>query len=359
MTLSELARLIGGTLSGDGQTVIRGVADLRRAGGNEVAFLANIRYERYMADTQAAGVIVAADYDGPGSDRTLIRCENPYLAFRQAMVAFYGFREAHFEGVDSLAQIDPSAELSEGVRIGAFATVAADCRIGENTAVYPGVHIGPRCRIGRDCTLYSNVVLYEDITLGDRVTLHAGTSIGQDGFGYAESGTQHERIPAAGCVVVEDDVDIGACCTIDRATIDATIIGAGTKISNLVAIGHGTRLGKGCLLVAQAGIAGSTEVGEYCAFGGQAGVVGHIRVGSGARIGAKSGVTHNVAEGQEVLGAPAWPLAEARRVLTSLRRLPQIRTAVRRLTRELAAVKRRLAKGQDDDDFADGTKEAS
>ena len=357
MSLSELAAVLGGELDGDGARPVRAMAPLESAGADEVAFLANERYERFMKSSSAAAVIVATDYRGPRSERSaLIRCEDPYFAFRQAMVAFYGFRRAEFEGVDPRANVDETAELAEGVRVGAFATISASCRVGAGTAIYPGAYVGPGCRIGRDCTLHPNVTLYDGCVLGDRVTVHAGSSIGQDGFGYAthrgdDGVIRHEKIPQAGWVELEDDVEIGACCAIDRATMGPTVIGAGTKFSNLVAIGHGTRTGKHCLMVAQSGIAGSVMVGNYCVFAGQSGVVGHIRIGDGARIGAKAGVTRDLAPGQEVLGSPAMPLATARRVLMSLPRLPELRSAVRKLLREVGSLKRRNGR---EDGQADG-----
>jgi UDP-3-O-[3-hydroxymyristoyl] glucosamine N-acyltransferase len=273
------------------------------------------------------------------------------------MVAFYGFRQADFEGIDPRANVHATAELADDVRIAAFVTVSGGVKIGRGTAVYPGVYIGKDVQIGRDCILYPNVTLYDGCILHDRVTVHAASSIGQDGFGYSthegpDGVVRHEKIPQAGRVILEDDVEIGACCAIDRATMGATIVGAGTKFSNLIAIGHGTKLGRHCLLVAQAGIAGSTMVGKYCAFAGQAGVVGHIRIGDGARIGAKAGVTNDVPPGQEVLGIPAIPLAEARRAMMSFSRLPQLRTAVRRLTRGLNALRRHvgLRRAADEDE---------
>ncbi|MCK4602964.1 MAG: UDP-3-O-(3-hydroxymyristoyl)glucosamine N-acyltransferase, partial [Phycisphaerae bacterium] len=253
-------------------------------------------------------------------------------------------------GIDGRADVHPTAEIAPGVRIAAFAAIGPNCRIDEGAAIYPGVYIGPNCRIGRDCMLYPNVTLYDGTILHDRVVVHAGSSIGHDGFGYATHEGRHEKIPQAGWVELEDDVEIGACCAIDRATMGATIIGAGTKFSNLVAIGHGTQTGKHCLLVAQSGIAGSVMIGDYCIFAGQSGVVGHIRIGDGARIGAQAGVTNDVPAGQEVLGSPALPLAQARRVMMSFSQLPQIRTAVRRLTRELQALKRRLTPDGWDDE---------
>jgi UDP-3-O-[3-hydroxymyristoyl] glucosamine N-acyltransferase len=345
MKLKDLARLIGGALTGDGDRIVRGAAPIESAGQDEVAFLANAKYEKHMQATLAGAVIVAADYKGAGT--SLIRCKDPYFAFRQAMVAFYGFRRADFEGIDPRANVHPSAELAEGVRVAPFVTIAEGCRIGRDTVLYPGAYVGPNCRIGRDCILYPNVVLYDGTVLHDRVTIHAGTSIGHDGFGYAthkgEDGiVRHEKIPQAGWVELEDDVEIGACCAIDRAAMGPTVIGAGTKFSNLVAIGHGTRLGKHCLLVAQVGIAGSVVVGDYCAFAGQSGVVGHVRIGDAVRVGAQAGVTNDVGPGLEVLGSPAIPLTQAKRAMTSVSRLPRIRTELRKLAARLEAVRKHL-----------------
>jgi UDP-3-O-[3-hydroxymyristoyl] glucosamine N-acyltransferase len=340
MTLAELARLVGGELSGQGERRIRGLAALETAGPEEVSFLANAKYERHMAQTRAAAVIVAADYQGPGP--ALIRCKDPYFAFCQAMVAFYGFRQGHFDGIDKRAHIDPSAKIAPNVKVAAFVTIAPNCAVGEGTMIYPSVYIGPNCRIGRDCILYPNVTLYDGCILGDRVTIHAGASIGQDGFGYATHGGKHEKIPQVGWVELGDDVEIGACCAIDRASLGPTVIAAGTKFSNLVAIGHGAKVGKHCLMVAQSGIAGSTVVGNYCVFGGQSGAEGHIKIGDGVQVAAQTGVVGDVPAGIQIGGSPSMPLPQVRRVWMALSRLPQLRTAVRRLTQELAALKRRL-----------------
>lgn len=345
MTLSALAERVGGKLTGDPDRVVTGAAPLDAAGPDDVSFLANTRYERHMAGTSAAAVIVAEDYAGPGE--SLIRCADPYYAFREAMVALYGFRRPEFEGVDERANVAPSAELGDGVRIAPFVTVSTGARIGPGTTLYPGVYVGPRCTIGRDCTLYPNVVLYDGCELGERVTIHAGSSIGHDGFGYAthagdDGVVRHEKIPHAGRVVLEDDVEIGACCTIDRATMGPTIVGAGTKFSNLVAIGHGTRMGRHCLMVAQSGIAGSVIVGDYCVFAGQCGVVGHIRIGDGVKVGAQSGVVDDVPDGLEMLGAPARPIAEARKAVLAVQRLPELRNTVKRLSRQVRQLSQRL-----------------
>ena len=337
ITLGGLAERLGGTLTGEAGKVIRGVASLADAGEDEVAFLANAKYERFMAATKAAAVIVADDYAGAGE--RLVRCEDPYFAFREAMVALYGFRRHPFSGIDASARIDPTAKVADDAAVAQFATVGPGAQIGAGAVLYPGVFIGPDCRIGPDCIIYPNVVLYDGTILGERVTIHAGAVIGQDGFGYATHAGKHEKIPQAGWVEIGDDVEIGACCAIDRATMGATVIADGTKFSNLVAVGHGTKIGKGCLFVAQVGVAGSTTIGDYCALAGQAGVVGHIKIGNHVRVGAKAGVTGDVPDGQEVLGAPAVPRAQARRVYSVLNQLPRLRDMLRKLAADVAKLK--------------------
>jgi UDP-3-O-[3-hydroxymyristoyl] glucosamine N-acyltransferase len=338
MTLSQLAQTLGGELVGDGERVVRGVAAIESAQTDQITFLANRRYERYVETSAAAAVIVAADYAGAG--KSLIRCKDPYFAFRQAMVTFYGYRQPDFDGIDPRANIQACAKVDPSAKIAAFVTVASGASVGAGSVLYPGVYVGPNAHIGQHCTLYPNVVIYDGCILRDRVTVHAGSSIGQDGFGYATHKGKHEKIPQAGWVELEDDVEIGACCTIDRATMGATIIGAGTKFSNLVAIGHGTQMGKGCLMVAQAGIAGSTIVGNYCVFAGQSGVVGHIKIGDGVKVAAQSGVTNDLPAGEEVLGSPAIPRAQARRAMMSAARLPRIRTEVQQLSKQVQELSR-------------------
>jgi UDP-3-O-[3-hydroxymyristoyl] glucosamine N-acyltransferase len=343
--LGELAKRLGGELSGDPEMVIHGMGTLADASAEEISFLANSRYEKYMSLTKAAAVIVATSYAGPAG--RLIRCQDPYFAFCQAMVLLYGQRGHPFSGIDPSARVDPTAKLGAGVAVGPFATVCANAQIGDKTVLYPGVFIGPNVRVGRDCILYPNVVVYENCLLGDRVILHACTVIGEDGFGYATHAGKHEKIPPVGWAEVHDDVEIGANCAIDRASMGPTVIGAGTKFSNLVAIGHGTKIGKHCLFVAQVGIAGSVTVGDYCAFAGQSGTAGHLNIGNQVRVGAQAGVHSDVPAGQEVLGSPAIPLAQARRVVMSMSQLPELRQELKRLTAEVAELKAKLGSAED------------
>ncbi|MHC4562654.1 MAG: UDP-3-O-(3-hydroxymyristoyl)glucosamine N-acyltransferase [Planctomycetota bacterium] len=350
MTLHELARQIEGRLDGgaDRNVTVTGAAGLGTAGPSEISFLANDKYLRHMADAKAAAVIVTEDYDGPGE--SLIRCADPYFAFRQAMIELYGFRTHPFDGIDERAAIHPEATVADSARIGPNVTVERGATVGENTVLYPGVYVGEQARVGDDCILYANVTLYDHCVLHNRVTVHANSSIGQDGFGYATHAGRHEKIPAVGCVELEDDVEIGACCSIDRATLGATIIGAGTKFSNHVSIGHGTKMGQHCLMVAQSGIAGSTMVGDYCVFAAQCGVVGHIRIGDGAQIGAQSGVVRDVEPGEKVLGSPHFPLQLMRRIYGTFGKLPEMRQSIKKLNHQVGRLLRPNGEADDGKD---------
>ena len=342
--LNDLAAQLGGDLTCDGDVLIDGIASIEAATPTQLAFLANDKYEKYMEATRAAAVLVSRDYDGPG--QRLLRCDDPYFAFRNAMVAMVGFRQPHFDGVDPTASIDPAARLGEGVRVGSGVHVGPGSVIGDRCTLYPNVVVGPGCRLGDDCTLHPNVTLYDGTIVGARVTIHAGSSIGHDGFGFATHKGVHHKIPQAGWVEIGDDVEIGACCAIDRATMGATVIGAGTKFSNLVAIGHGTRLGKGCLVVAQVGIAGSVQVGNYCVLAGQVGVAGHITLGDGVKVGAQAGVTNSLDAGQEYWGTPAQPLAEARRTAVHVQRLPLMARQIKDLARQVEDLQQQLRRLQ-------------
>jgi UDP-3-O-[3-hydroxymyristoyl] glucosamine N-acyltransferase len=340
MLLSTLARKLGGRLTCPGDLEITGLATIDQAGQSELTFLANDKYARFMSETQAAAVIVSEDYEGPGE--RLLRCEDPYFAFRNAAVELHGFRRHPFEGIDASARIDPSASVADGAAIGPNVYVGPRAQIGPQTALYPNVFVGPDCRLGTGCILYPSVTLYDGSRLGDRVTIHAGSSIGQDGFGYATHEGVHHKIPQAGWVEIDDDVEIGACCAIDRAAIGPTSIGAGTKFSNLIVIGHGTRLGKHCLVVAQAGIAGSVQIDDYCVFGGQAGVAGHVKIGPGVRVGGRGGVTKDLEAGEQYWGTPAQPLSEARRTNVLLRSLPRMHKQVQQLKQQIHRLEQQL-----------------
>lgn len=332
-TVQELAHHVGGTVQGDGNMLITGAATLSEAGEGDISFLANPRYEKELHASSASAVIVAEGIDCPG--KILVRCSDPYYAFMQAVVLLYGHREHEKVGISEHASVAANARVGADVDIHDFSVISQDVEIGNNTCIYPNCTIGPGTSIGRDCILYPNVTIYDGCTIGDRVTIHSGSVIGQDGFGYATHDGIHHKIPQVGGVVIEDDVEIGANCAIDRGTLGDTVIGKGSKFSNLIAIGHNTRIGPYSLLVAQVGIAGSVQVGHHCVFGGQVGVVGHIKIGDDVKIGAQAGVINDVSDGQSIAGSPAWPITQTKRSLMLLKELPELRKKLREMEKTI------------------------
>ena len=338
-TVAELAEHVGGVVQGDGALVISGAATLEDAGAGEVSFLANPRYENQMRESEASVVVLDEKVEVDG--RTVIRCKDPYYAFMQIVVLLHGHREHTPVGISERASVAASAVIGANVDIHDFTVISEDVTIGEGTRIYPNCTIGPGVTIGPDCIIYPNVTVYDGCKIGARVTIHSNSSIGPDGFGYATHDGVHHKIPQIGAVVIEDDVEIGANCAIERGTLGDTVIGAGTKFADLVAIGHNTRIGEHCLLVSQVGISGSVEVGKYCVFGGQAGVVGHIKLGNGVQVAAKSGVMNSVPDGVAMGGSPAMPFNQAKRALTLIKDLPEFRKKLREMERTL----RKMIKG--------------
>jgi UDP-3-O-[3-hydroxymyristoyl] glucosamine N-acyltransferase len=310
-TLNELAQRIGAEAVGDPAIVIHSTNTLEDAGPGQVSFLANPKYLKLLETTRASAVIVSPAVT---SGRVaLLRAKDPYFAFRQAAVALQGYRVHPHAGIHAKAHVDPTAT------------------VGEGSVLYPGVFVGPRARIGRDCILYSNVVVYDDCVIGDRVTVHSNTSIGPDGYGYATSKGVHHKIPQTGNVVIEDDVEIGANCSIDRAALGSTFIGRGSKLSDNITLGHGVKVGAHCLLVAQVGISGSVSIGHHVTLAGQVGVAGHLRIGDNVTVAAQSGVTNDIPEQSTVLGSPAMPIGHARRTYAVFRNLPELQERVKKL----------------------------
>lgn len=311
LTLKELAAWIGAELTGDPNLLITSAATLEEAQAGQVTFLSNPKYARQIETTNASAVIVAPSVS---TDHVaLLKARDPYYAFAMAVTRLHGLRKHMHSGIDPRAFIHPSATVGEGL------------------IAYPGAYVGPRTRIGRDCVLHPNVVIYEDCVIGDRVIIHANTSVGQDGFGYATHDGVHHKIPQVGNVVIEDDVEIGANCCIDRAALGTTLISKGTKLSDLIAIGHNTKIGPNCLIVAQVGIAGSVVVGHHVTMAGQVGVAGHLRIGDNVTIGAQAGVTGSVPDDAVLLGSPAMPIRQARRVAAVFVQLPELQERVKRI----------------------------
>jgi UDP-3-O-[3-hydroxymyristoyl] glucosamine N-acyltransferase len=320
MRLDELAPRIDCTLAGAADSAaiqINDVAPLEDAGAGQISFLSNARYAKQLETTGASAVIVAQNVNSARPGLALLKTKDPYFAWARAIVLLRGYRKHPHAGVHPNANVDPTAA------------------IGPNTVVYPGVYIGPRVRVGRDCIVYPNVAIYDDCVIGDRVILHANTTIGVDGYGFAQSGGVHHKIPQIGNVLIEDDVEVGANCTIARAALASTIIGAGTKIDSQVMIAHNVRTGRGCLIVAQVGLAGSVTLGDYVTLAGQAGVAGHLKIGDKATIAAKTGVMADVEPGATMIGMPAMPASDARRVYAAFLKLPELVQRIRELEQQV------------------------
>ena len=333
VTLEAVAKAIDGTVVGDVSTEITGVAGIREARKGDLTFLANPRYESYLECTQASAIIVAENHRDIGMP--LIENSNPYLAFLKAVRLFARDAERPGPGIHPTAVVAGTASIAPDSYVGPHVVVEGGASIGARSIVHAGCYIGPRGKIGNDVLLYPHVTVREECQIGDRTIVHPGTVVGSDGFGFVRDGDIYRKLPQVGNVVVEEDVEIGANVTIDRATTGTTRIGAGSKIDNLVQIAHNVQVGKNCIIVAQVGISGSTVLGDHVVLAGQVGIVGHVEIGSGAQIGAKSGVSKSVKAGERLFGYPALPVGQAKRIEASLRHLPELIQTVRRLKRRL------------------------
>jgi len=337
-TLDDLARLVGGTVSGDGKTVVRAVNGIKEAGPGDITFLANSKYAPLLASTKASAVILA---EGMTSPLPALRVANPDLAFGRVAEHFSGGAYRAAPGVHPTAVVAPGVRLGKDVSIGAGVVIEAGASIGDRAVVHPQVYIGRDTVIGPDALLYPQVVVREKCSVGARVILHSGTVIGSDGFGYATEKGVHHKIPQVGTVVIEDDVELGANVTVDRARFGKTVIGKGTKIDNLVQIGHNVVLGQGCLLVSQAGIAGSTRLGNYVVMAGQSGLIGHLDIGDGAIITAQTGLTKDVPPGAVMSGSPASERRTHLKELAALSKLPEALQEIRRLRWEIDELRKK------------------
>jgi len=335
-TLGELAEYVGGRICGDPNIVIKSASTLGRAREGDISFLVNRKYQKQLRTTKASAVIV--DKETTDSSVPLLIAEDPYYAFMQVMVLLHGHRKHKKVGVSQRASISDSAKVGIDCHIHDFVTIADEAKIGDGCIIYPNVYIGQGVQIGNDSIIYPNVVIYDGCKIGNRVIINANTTIGEDGFGYASYKGIHHKIPQIGGVIIEDDVEIGACCGIERGTLGDTVIGQGSKLGDLVTIGHGTKIGPHCLLVAQVGIAGSTTLGHHCVVGGQVGIVGHINIGNNVTIAAQAGVVNNIPDGQVVLGAPAIEATQGKRAYSMIQYLPEMRQSIRNLQNQVEQI---------------------
>ncbi len=339
-TLAALAELVGGQVCGDATTQIGGAETLRAAGPNEITLADNPALAQGLAASLAAAAIIHADV--PCKDKPSIVVEDVRAAFAQVVAHFRPVRPSCRVGVCPDAHISPTAKLGQGIDVHPGATIGDDVTIGSGSIIHSGVRIMAGCVIGSQVTLFPNVVLYENTQIGDRSIIHAGAVLGGYGFGFELLDGKHQLCDQLGYVKIGTEVEIGACTSIDRGTYGATTIGEGTKIDNMVQIGHNCHIGKHNLLCSQVGIAGSTSTGDYVVMAGQVGVRDHVHIGKGAVLGSKSGVSNDVPEETVMLGAPATPLRRQKVQIAAIAKLPEMRKQFRAMQRQLAMLEQQL-----------------
>jgi UDP-3-O-[3-hydroxymyristoyl] glucosamine N-acyltransferase len=333
ITLREVATWVEGEVIGDADLIILDAKPISDAQLNDITFIEDEKYLPLLHRSMAQAAVVPKDFKV--ENRSLIRVKDPLIAFVTIFQKFHPRSESTFHGIHPTALIHPSAKIGDNVNIGAFVTIGEGVVIGNRCQISNGVSIASRCRIGEDVKLHPNVVLYDDCILGNRVMISANSVIGADGFGYRLVQGKHIKIPQLGYVEIGDDVEIGACTTIDRATFGGTRIGAGTKIDNLVMIAHNCQIGKNNLIVSQVGIAGSVTTGDYVIMAGQVGVADHLTIGNQVVIGAKCGVVKDVGNGVQLHGIPGRPAKEQLRIVMSTERLPELVKEVRKIKQHL------------------------
>jgi UDP-3-O-[3-hydroxymyristoyl] glucosamine N-acyltransferase len=331
-TLESLAREIGGTVKGDGSLELKGVAPLESAGEGDLTFLTNPKYASTAATTRASAIL--AEKEIPGVSKPFLLSSNPYAALAKVIALFHP--PAHHEvGVRAGAFVDPKATVHPQASIASGVTISVGAKVGARTVLYPGVFIGENTVVGEDCILCPNVTVREGCVLGNRVILQPGVVIGSDGFGFAKDGDGYRKIPQVGNVVLEDDVELGANTCVDRAVLGTTRIGKGTKLDNLIQIGHNVIIGKHTVMAALSGISGSTQVGDHVVMGGQVGLAGHLRIGDHVTLATRTGVMEDILDKGLYWGSPSAPMSEEMKNVAAYRQLPELIKRIRTLEKAL------------------------
>ena len=332
-TASQIALLINGKIEGDANAAVNSFGKIEEAQRGQLAFLANPKYEDHLYSTQASVIIINENLELKQNIKsTLIRVPDAYTAFATLLSKYQEMMTQQMNGIQQPSYIAETASYGENVFIGAFAYLGENVKIGNKTKIFPGVFLGDDVKIGNGTIIHPGVKIYKDCMIGDRVTIHAGAVIGSDGFGFApQPDGSFKKVPQIGNVVIENDVEIGANTTIDRATIGSTIIKAGAKLDNLIQVAHNVEIGNSTIIAAQTGISGSTKIGKGAMIGGQAGLAGHLHIGDGAKINAQSGVGKSIEAGKAVTGSPAHDYTAALRSQALSRHLPELEKRVKEL----------------------------
>ena len=335
---NQIAELLQGDIVGNADAIVNKLSKIEEGEHQSLSFLANLAYEEHLYTTNASIVIVDRDFNPSKPLKescTLIKVDNAYESFAQLLETYNQFKSKK-SGIEEMAFIDETANVGEDVYIANFAYVGKNASIGKNVKLYPHVYIGDNAKIGDNTTLFSGVKIYHDCEIGNECTFHAGTVVGCDGFGFAPNGeNEYNKVPQIGNVIVEDHVEMGANCTIDRATMGSTIIKKGVKLDNLVHVAHNVVIGNNSVLAGQTGVAGSTKIGENCMFGGQVGITGHIKVGDNTKVAAQSGISKSTDENSALQGSPAMDIKEFYRAYAGFKNLPDIIKRLNELERKV------------------------
>ena len=336
----QIAQFVQGVIEGDENATVNTFAKIEDGKPGAISFLSNPKYTHYIYDTESSIVLVdkSVELEKP-TKATLIKVDNAYECVAK-LLQLYESMKPKKTGIDSLAFISPSAKIGENVYIGAFAYIGDNVVIGDGCQIYPNVVICENAKVGNDCLFYPNVTIYHDCHVGNRVTLHAGSVVGSDGFGFAPSENGYDKIPQIGIVTIEDDVEIGANTCIDRSTMGSTYVRKGVKLDNLVQIAHNTDIGANAVMSAQVGIAGSTKVGQWCMFGGQVGIAGHITIGNKVFLGAQSGVPSSLKDNQTLIGTPPMEKLPYFKSQAIFQKLPDLYKQIQKLQKEVDELKK-------------------
>ncbi|MGM9804305.1 MAG: UDP-3-O-(3-hydroxymyristoyl)glucosamine N-acyltransferase [Muribaculaceae bacterium] len=339
LTARQLAEMVNGTVEGDADVIINSYSKIEEAPKGSLTFLANPKYTHFIYSTNASAVLVNKEFVAEQPiNTTLIHVDDPYATLAQLLNMVQEMHNPRKKGIEQPSFVSPGVELPQDIYLGAFAYVGKNVKIGTGAQIYPHVYIGDNVVIGNNVTLYPGCRIYHSCTIGNNCIIHAGAVIGSDGFGFAPHNGDYIKISQIGNVVIEDNVEIGANTTLDRATMGSTIIRKGVKLDNLIQIAHNVEVGEHTVMAAQVGIAGSTKIGKNNQFGGQVGVAGHITIGDNNGIGAQSGIPNSLGSNQRVIGAPAINALEFARQQVYFKRLPQMANDIKQLKKDLEEI---------------------
>ncbi len=341
-SIEEIASIVKGKIVGNKDILISGFNGIQESREGDLTFLADSKYLSFVANSKAIAVVTSYDVSIP--NKTIIQVDNPAASFAKIMISCIDNKSTLFEGIHEKAIISKNVKLGDNVIVGPYAVIEEGAIVGDNTIIGAGCYVGYNTEIGKDCIFYANVTLREKIFIGNQVRIHNGTVIGADGYGYVQVEGVHQKIPQIGTVVIEDNVEIGANVTIDRARFDKTVIGENSKLDNLVHIAHNCIIGKSCIIVAQCGIAGSTVIEDNCILAGQVGIVGHVTVGKNVVIASRTMVTKSLKAGAVYSGVPVSPHNEAKRINACVKRLPLYVKMIHELKSKIETLEQKLKK---------------